>query len=111
MTMMDKINGWEDEEKWVGSKFATCMWIYTRRALTKEEIPSPAVEEYLKKRMLSIVLCTNWVCAGTFVDHEWVSEGTISQHEEEILDMELDYGIDVPCVYNGADCGCQLLRD
>ena len=56
MILMDKINGWEDEEKWVGSKFATCMWIYTRRALTKEEIPIPAVEEYLKKRMLSIIL-------------------------------------------------------
>ena len=55
-TIMDGIHGWEDEEKRVGSKFAACMWIYTRRALTKEDIPSPAVEEYLKKRMLSIIL-------------------------------------------------------
>ena len=34
MTIMDKIHGWEDEEKRVGSKFATCMWIYTEKALT-----------------------------------------------------------------------------
>ena len=56
------------------------------------------MEEYLKKRMLSIMLCKNWVCAGTFAEHEWVSESTISQHEEEILAMELDYRFDVPCV-------------
>ena len=34
MTLMDKINGWEDEEKRVGSKFAACMWIYTNEGLT-----------------------------------------------------------------------------
>ena len=27
MTLTDKIRGWEDEESWVGSKFAACMWI------------------------------------------------------------------------------------
>ena len=48
--------------------------------------------------MLSIMLCTNWVCAGTFVDHVWVSESTISQHVEEVLGMELDYEIGIPCV-------------
>ena len=45
-----------------------------------------------------MMLCAKWVCAGTFVDHEWVSESTISRHEEEILGMELDYGLGVPCV-------------
>ena len=35
MTVMDKISGWEDEEKWVGSKFAACMWIYTKWANTQ----------------------------------------------------------------------------
>ena len=29
MTMIDKISEWEDEEGWVGSMFAACMWIYT----------------------------------------------------------------------------------
>ena len=98
MTLMDKIRGREHEEKRVGSKFATCMWIYTKKALTKEQIQKPAMEEYLKKRMLSVMLRTNLVCAGTFIDHGWVSESTISQHEEEILGMELNYKIDVPCV-------------
>ena len=45
--------------------------------------------EHLKKRMLSIMICTNWVCAGAFVDHDWVSERTIIQYEEEILGLEL----------------------
>ena len=30
--------------------------------------------------MMSIMLCTNWVCVGTFDDHEWVSESTTTQH-------------------------------
>ena len=34
MTLMDKFRGWEDEESWVGSKFAACMWMYTGEALT-----------------------------------------------------------------------------
>ena len=98
MTIMDEIHVWKDEEKRVGSKFAACMWIYTKEALTKGQIPNPAMEECLKKRLLSIMLCTNWVCAGTFVDHEWVSESTISQHVEEVMGMEVDYKIGFPRV-------------
>ena len=33
MNSMEKIRGWEDEERWVGSQFAVCMWIYTKEAL------------------------------------------------------------------------------
>ena len=98
MTTMDMIQGWEDEEKRVGSIFAAGMWIFTKKALTKEQITNPAMEEYLKKRMLSSMLCTNSVCAGTFVDHEWVSESTISQHMEDIVGMESDHGVEVLCV-------------
>ena len=79
MTLMDKIRGWEDEERWEGSKFAACMWIFTREALTGGQILAREQEEYLKKRMMSIMLCTSWVCAGIFVDHEWVSSRTIIQ--------------------------------
>ena len=43
MTLMDKIRGWEDEESWVGSKFAACMWIYTKEALTGQQIPDKEV--------------------------------------------------------------------
>ena len=91
MTLMDKINGWEDEERWVGSKFAAYMWIYTKEALTGGQILN-------REQEMSIMLCTNCVCAGTFVDHGWVSSRTIIQQEEEILCMELNYKIDVPCV-------------
>ena len=27
MTVMDKFECWEEEEKWVGSRFVACMWI------------------------------------------------------------------------------------
>ena len=35
LTLMDKIRGWEDEESWVGSKFAACLWEDTQDAWTK----------------------------------------------------------------------------
>ena len=38
MTVIDKVEGW-NEEKWVGSKFAACMWIYTKRVLTGGKNP------------------------------------------------------------------------
>ena len=97
LTLMDKIRGWEDEENWVASKFAACMWIYTKEALTGELIFVRVQDEYLKKHIMSIVLCTNWVCAGAFVDHEWVSSRTIFQHTRS-LSMVLDFKIDNPCV-------------
>ena len=49
MTLMDKIRGWEDEESWVGSKFAACMWIYTKEALTGGQILDRVQEEYLEE--------------------------------------------------------------
>ena len=33
IAVVDKIEGWEEEEKWVGSRFAACMWIYTEAVL------------------------------------------------------------------------------
>ena len=98
MTIIDEIYGWEDEKKRVGSKFAACMWICTREVLTRGQIPNPEMEEYLKKRMMSIMVCTNWVCAGTFENHQWVSESIITQHVEEVMGMELDAEICIPCV-------------
>ena len=53
---MDKIRGEEDEESWVGSKFAACMWIYRKKALTGGQIFDRVQEEYLRKRILSIML-------------------------------------------------------
>ena len=54
MAIMDAIDGWEDEEKRVGSKFAACMWIYTKAVLTRGQILNLEMEEHLKKRMLGL---------------------------------------------------------
>ena len=91
LTLMVKIRGWEDEESWVGSKFAACMWIFSKEALTGGQILHPVQEEYLRKRIMS----TNWVCAGAFVDNGWVSSRKIFQQEEETLSMAMDFRIDV----------------
>ena len=56
-------------------------------------------EEYLRKRMMSIMLCTNWVCAGTFVHHEWVSSRTIIQREED--HFKHDVGFQNRCSVRG----------
>ena len=37
------------------------------------------MKEYLKLRFMSITICANRVCAGTFGNHEWVSESTITE--------------------------------
>ena len=48
--------------------------------------------------MLSIMLCVNWVCAGTFDEHEWVSESTIAEQDEEVMGRDADDEICIPCV-------------
>ena len=82
MTLMDNIRELKNEES---AKFAACMWIYTKEALTEGQILDREQEENLRIRVMSIMLCISWVCAGTFVDHEWVSSRTIIQQEEEIF--------------------------
>ena len=37
-------------------------------------------------------------CAGTFDDHERVSESTIVEQEKEVLSMDMDYEIYFLCV-------------
>ena len=96
-TVLDKIHGWIDEEKWVGSKVAACMWIHTKMVLTEWRKPTPEMQEYLKRRMLSIMLCVNWVCAGTFDDHEWASESTFAEQEEDVIGRDLDCELCIPC--------------
>ena len=77
---------------------AACVWIYRKEALTGGQKLDREQEEHLKQRIMSIMLCTNWVCEGAFVNHEWVTSRTIFQQEEEILSMVLIFKIDVPCV-------------
>ena len=94
MTVMDKIGGWREEQKWVGSLFAACLWICTEAVLCDE---LDSTQEYLRRRMLSIMESVNWVCDEALEEHEWVSPLTISLKEEEVL-AELDYEIDLLCV-------------
>ena len=49
MTLMDRIRRWEEEESWVGSKFAACMWKNTKEALTGGQILDRVQEAYLRK--------------------------------------------------------------
>ena len=43
ITVMDKVGGWEDEEgeqeKWVGSRLAASMWIYTKAVVCNWQKP------------------------------------------------------------------------
>ena len=92
MTVTDEIYEWEDEEKRVGSKFEACMWNPPQRGADKRG------NTHSRNGRVLEMLCMNWVSAGTFDDHEWASESTITQHVEEVMGMELDYEIGIPCV-------------
>ena len=59
MTVPDKIDGWEDEEKWLGSRLAACMWIHTKVVLCDEQ---ESTQEYLAPRLISIKGGVNLVC-------------------------------------------------
>ena len=71
------------------------MWIYTKAVLYDDQEPT---QEYLRRRLLSIMESVSWVCEEATEGHEWVSELiTISLQENKIL-VALNYEIDVPCV-------------
>ena len=73
MTVMDQIDGWEDEEKWVGANFAARMWIYTKAVLCDGQ--EYTQDNLRRSRLLSSV---NWVCEEAFEEHGWLSELTMS---------------------------------
>ena len=83
-------------KEWI--KIRSCMWIYTKEVLTRGPMLNLEMEECLKKRIMSVMLCTNTVCASIFEDHEWVSESTITQHAEEVRGKKLDHEIGLTCV-------------
>ena len=69
MAVMDKIEGWEEEGKWVGSRFAAFMWIYTTAAIWNgQENP----QEYFMQRFRSIMEEVNWLCDDVLDGDEWV---------------------------------------
>ena len=66
---------WAAGENNNGSFFAACMWIYTKAVLCDEH---DSTQEYLKRRMLSIVERAIWVSEDALEEREWLSPLTIS---------------------------------
>ena len=58
MTVMDKLEGWNDE-KWVGSMFAASMWIYTKAELCDWRGRDPPMD--LRKKFTIIMESASWV--------------------------------------------------
>ena len=56
-----------------------------------------STQDYLRRRLSTIMESVGWVCEEAMEGHEWVSELTISMQETENL-VGLKYEIDVPCV-------------
>ena len=71
------------------------MWDLYLQLLCVEHDPT---QEYLKRRMPSILENANWVCEDALEEHEWVSPLTISLKEEEEVLAELDHEIGIPYV-------------
>ena len=87
------IDEWE-EEQLVGARFAACVWIRTEAVLCDGQ---ESTQDYLRRRLSTIMESVGWVCEEAMEGHEWVSELNISMQEKEIL-VALSYEIDVPCV-------------
>ena len=52
MAVMDNIEGWEEEEQWVSSRFAACMWIYTKAVIYNGQ---GNMQEYLVQGFRSVM--------------------------------------------------------
>ena len=63
------------QKQWVGSKFAASKWICTKIALCDGQ---ESTQEYLRRRLLSIMESVNWACEEAFEEHKVVSELDIS---------------------------------
>ena len=91
MTVMDKVEGW-NEGKWVGSKFAACMWIYTK-ALLRDGRGRPPHD--LRQMLRIIMESASGVTEDSLWEHEWVTEPTVLWKERYL--GALSYDIDVLC--------------
>ena len=92
MIVMDKVEGWNEEE-WVGSKFAACMWIYTKAVLCDGHRRPP---QDLRQMFDIIMECLSCLCEAALWKHEWVTEPNVLRKENDILEA-LNYDLDVPC--------------
>ena len=89
MTVMDKVEGW-NEEKWVNTHLAACMWIYTKAVLCDGR-------PWTYQPTLGIIVeNVSWVTEDFLWEHEWITETTVTLKENVTLEA-LNYDIDVPC--------------
>ena len=102
MTVMEKMCGKEEEQKWVGSFTAARMRICTKGVSNDEH---NCTLDPLGRRMFSIMESVNWVCAEALEEHGCVSPLTVSLKEEEEVLVDLDYQVDFPCVVQWCFCG------
>ena len=87
MELMDKVEGW-NEEKWVGSNFVACLWIYTKAVLCDgRRRYLPLDLEFI---LGTIVKSVTWVSEGSLWEHEWITDTNVTLKENEILEA-LDY--------------------
>ena len=91
--VMDKVGGWE-EEYWVGSRFAACMWIFTKAVICNAQ---NHMQNYRLLEFKSIMEAENWVCDDALGRHMCVSELTISCEEAKVLEA-LQYDLANPCI-------------
>ena len=91
MTAMDKVEGW-NEEKWVGSKFAASVWIYTKAVLCDGCGRGPPLDQ---RQMLRIIMESASLVTEDFLwEHDWVTGTNVVSKENGILEA-LNYDIDV----------------
>ena len=93
MTVMDKVEGWNEEE-WVGSEFAASMWIYTKAVLCDGRGRGPPLD--LKQLLRINMESVSWVTEDFPWEHEWVTEPNVLWKENDIFEA-LDYHVDIPC--------------
>ena len=71
MTVMDKVEGWNEEE-WVGSNQAASTWIYTKAVFCDGRKRDPPSD--LQPLLTIPVESVNWVTEDSLWDHEWITE-------------------------------------
>ena len=94
MAVLDKVEGWNEEE-WVGSWLAACMWICIKAVLCGGRRRDPPLD--LQQPTLGIIVESVSRATEDFLwEHDWITETKVTMKENIILEA-LNYDVDVPC--------------
>ena len=94
---MDRIGGWEEgdeQENWVGARFVSSIWIYTKAVVCNGH---SHMQNFIINKLRSILEAVSWVCDDACDDHVLVSEMTIARQKAKVLEA-FQYDIEIPCV-------------